>query len=108
LQIVETIERNVAAFRVPDLNLDTSAATGRMMLTMLGAIAHFLREMMLERHREGIAKAKAAWQVQGQGSHRPCQSCPDPSPTSCGRGTERDRPPSQHWRVYRVLAEAAG
>jgi DNA invertase Pin-like site-specific DNA recombinase len=30
------------------------------MLSMLGAVAEFEREMMLERQREGIAKAKAA------------------------------------------------
>ena len=29
------------------------------MLTMLGAVAQFEREMMLERQREGIAKAKS-------------------------------------------------
>jgi len=29
------------------------------MLTMFGAMAQFEREMMLERQREGIAKAKA-------------------------------------------------
>lgn len=49
-----------------DLNLDTSTATGRMMLTMLAAIAQFEREMMLERQREGIAKAKAAGKYRGR------------------------------------------
>jgi DNA invertase Pin-like site-specific DNA recombinase len=29
------------------------------MFTVIGAIACFERELMLERHREGIAKAKA-------------------------------------------------
>ena len=66
LTIVETIEAKGAAMRVLDLNLDTSTATGRMMLTMLGAIAQFEREMMLERQREGIAKAKAAGKYRGR------------------------------------------
>ena len=65
MQIVETIERKGAALRILDLNIDTSTATGRLMLTMIGAIGTFEREMMLERQREGIAKAKAAEKYKG-------------------------------------------
>jgi DNA invertase Pin-like site-specific DNA recombinase len=46
--------------------LDTGTATGKLMLTMLGAIAAFERELMLERQREGIAKAKAAGKYRGR------------------------------------------
>lgn len=56
----------VAVLRVLDLSLGTSTATGRTMLTMLGAIAQFEREMTLERQREGIAKAKAAGKYRGR------------------------------------------
>ncbi len=63
LQIVETIEAKGAALRILDLDLNTSTPTGRLMLTLLGGIAEFERSLMLERQREGIAKAKAA-QVQ--------------------------------------------
>lgn len=66
MQIVETIEAKGAALRVLDLSIDTSTATGRLMLTMIGAIATFEREMMLERQREGIAKAKAAGKYKGR------------------------------------------
>jgi DNA invertase Pin-like site-specific DNA recombinase len=66
LQIVETIESKGASLRVLDLNLDTATATGRLMLTLIGAIAQFEREMMLERQREGIAKAKAAGKYWGR------------------------------------------
>jgi DNA invertase Pin-like site-specific DNA recombinase len=38
---------------------DTSTATGKLMFTVIGAIATFEREMMLERQREGIARAKS-------------------------------------------------
>jgi DNA invertase Pin-like site-specific DNA recombinase len=38
--------------------IDTSTSSGRLMLNMLGAIAQFERELMLERQREGVAKAK--------------------------------------------------
>ena len=36
------------------------------MLTMLGAVAEFERTLMLERQREGIAKAKADGQFKGR------------------------------------------
>lgn len=58
LEIVDALEKKGVAFRVLNINLDTSSPTGKLMLTMLGAIATFEREMMLERQREGIAKAK--------------------------------------------------
>ena len=36
------------------------------MLTLLGGIAEFERELMLERQREGIAKAKAEGKYKGR------------------------------------------
>ena len=36
------------------------------MLTVLGAIAEFERDLMLERQREGIAKAKAEGKYKGR------------------------------------------
>jgi len=58
LSIVETLEKKGVAFKVLNINLDTSTPTGKLMLTMLGAIATFEREMMLERQMEGIREAK--------------------------------------------------
>ncbi len=46
--------------------MDTSNPTGKLMLTMLGSIAAFEREIMLERQREGFAKAKAAGKYKGR------------------------------------------
>ena len=46
--------------------LDTRTATGKLMLTVLGAVAEFERNLMLERQREGIAKAKAEGKYKGQ------------------------------------------
>ena len=37
---------------------ESDPAIGKLLLTMIGAIGQFEREMMLERQREGIAKAK--------------------------------------------------
>ena len=40
------------------LGTDTSRVMGKPLLTVIGAIGQFEREMMLERRREGIATAK--------------------------------------------------
>ena len=46
--------------------LDTRTPTGKLMLTMLAGIAEFERSLMLERQREGIAKAKAEGAYKGR------------------------------------------
>ena len=48
------------------MNLDTATPTGVLMLQVLGAVAEHERSMMLERQREGIAKAKAAGKYKGR------------------------------------------
>ena len=64
--IGERLEAKGVALRVLDQAIDTSASTGRLMFNMLGAIAQFKRELMLERQREGIAKAKAEGKYRGR------------------------------------------
>ena len=49
-------------------NIDTNTATGKLMLTMIGAIAEFERDNMLERQREGIALAKEKGKYKGRKS----------------------------------------
>ena len=66
LEIVETLQERNVDFRVLNINLDTSTPTGKLMLTMLGAIAAFEREMMLERQAEGIARAKKEGKFKGR------------------------------------------
>ena len=44
--------------------LDTTGAYGRLMLNMFSAFAEFERDLMRERQKEGIAKAKAEQQIQ--------------------------------------------
>lgn len=46
--------------------VDTSSPTGKLMLTMLAAVAEFERDLMLERQAEGITKAKAAGKYKGR------------------------------------------
>jgi DNA invertase Pin-like site-specific DNA recombinase len=66
LEIVDHLQQKNIAFKALNINLDTTTPTGKLMLTMLGAIAEFERELMLERQREGIAKAKAAGKYKGR------------------------------------------
>lgn len=64
--IVETIQDKGANLRIEAMGVDTSTATGKLMLNVLGSVAQFEREMMLERQREGIAKAKREGKYKGR------------------------------------------
>ncbi len=64
--ITETLKRKGVGLRILAMNLDTSTPTGKLMLNLLGSIAEFERELMLERQREGIAKAKAEGKYAGR------------------------------------------
>jgi DNA invertase Pin-like site-specific DNA recombinase len=66
LEIGERVKAKGADLSILNLGADTSTATGRLMFTVIGAIACFERELMLERQREGIAKAKAEGKYRGR------------------------------------------
>lgn len=66
VKITERLEAKGVALRILDGAIDTSTANGRLMLNMLTSIAQFEREIMLERQREGIAKAKADGKYKGR------------------------------------------
>jgi DNA invertase Pin-like site-specific DNA recombinase len=65
-QIVSKLKDKAVSLRILNLGLDTSKPTGKLMLNLLGSIAQFEREIMLERQREGIAKAKSAGKYRGR------------------------------------------
>ena len=44
-EIVEALEARKVGLRVLDLGLDTTNATGKLMLNVLGAVAQFEREI---------------------------------------------------------------
>jgi DNA invertase Pin-like site-specific DNA recombinase len=46
--------------------IDTRSPTGKLIITMFGALAAFERELMLERQKEGIARAKAQGKYKGR------------------------------------------
>jgi DNA invertase Pin-like site-specific DNA recombinase len=66
MQITAELEGKGAALRILNLGVDTGTPTGKLILTVLGGIAQFEREIMLERQREGIAKAKAEGKFKGR------------------------------------------
>jgi DNA invertase Pin-like site-specific DNA recombinase len=70
LAIVSRLEAKGVSLRVLSMSgtqsLDTSTATDRLMLSVIGALGQAEREAMLERQREGIAKAKAQGRYKGR------------------------------------------
>ena len=62
LVIVEKLTAKGVALKILSMGVDTSTSVGKLMLNVLGAVAEFERAIMLERQREGIAKARAAGQ----------------------------------------------
>jgi DNA invertase Pin-like site-specific DNA recombinase len=66
MEIIETLQRKQVAVRILNLGMDTQTPTGKLILTLLGGISQFEREVMLERQREGIAKAKAEKKYKGR------------------------------------------
>jgi len=67
LNTIETIAAKGAAFRsLKDTWADTTTAHGRLMLTVLGGLAEFERELIRARTSEGHARAKARGQSLGR------------------------------------------
>lgn len=70
LQLVEDLDRKQVSLRILDFgggsSVDTKSPTGKLMLTMIGAMAEFERSIMLTRQREGIAAAAAAGKYLGR------------------------------------------
>lgn len=66
LEIVELLEFKKVKLISNKENIDSSTPTGKLMLTMIGAINEFERTNMLERQREGIAIAKEEGKYKGR------------------------------------------
>ena len=60
------ISERGASLKVLDPSIDTSQPIGRLLFNMISAIAQFEREIMLERQREGIARAAAEGKYKGR------------------------------------------
>jgi DNA invertase Pin-like site-specific DNA recombinase len=64
--IQRRLDAKGVALRILSMGLDTSTPNGKLMVNVLGAVAQFEREIMLERQKEGIAKAKAEGAYKGR------------------------------------------
>lgn len=65
--IVKRIDTGGASFAcLQQGGIETTSSTGKLMLGVLGAVAQFERDLLLERQKEGIAKAKAAGVYRGR------------------------------------------
>ena len=66
LRIIEKLKnKNVKLVSIKE-QLDTSTPSGKLMVTMLGAIYEFERENLLERQKDGIAQAKKEGKYKGR------------------------------------------
>lgn len=65
-ELVSRIRSKKADLQILSLGIDTRNATGELVLNLLGSIAQFERSMMLERQREGIAKARREGKYKGR------------------------------------------
>ena len=64
--LVARLEAKGVALRILAMGIDTGTPSGKLMLNVFGAIGQFEREIMLERQREGVAKAKAEGKYKGR------------------------------------------
>lgn len=93
LSITKSLSEQGVILRVLSMQLDTGTPTGKLMLTMLGAIAEFERELMLERQREGVAKAKAEGKYKGR------------APTAQRRANEVRKLKAEGYAVSQIVAQ---
>lgn len=94
-QIMEALGARGVGLKIIDLGLDTTTATGKLMLNVLGSVAEFERAMMLERQREGIAKAKVEGKYLGR------------APKISGQA-ERIRDMAEQGMTKKAIADALG
>ena len=110
LTIIDTLERKGVALRILDFGgqaVDTKSPSGKLIVTMFGAVAQFERELLLQRQREGIAKAQAEGKYRGRAPTAMRQSskviemrAAGAKPTAIAASLNVSRA-----SVYRILAE---
>jgi DNA invertase Pin-like site-specific DNA recombinase len=66
IEIEDVLKKKGVALVIVSPSIDTATPIGRMMLGVLAAVAQFEREIMLERQKEGVQRAKAAGKYKGR------------------------------------------
>ncbi len=110
LNIIERIRAKGAAIYIGNLGRINGDPTGMLLLNVLGAIAQFERQMMLERQREGIAKAKSEGKYKGRAptARAKRDQVLTLAAEGLGRAEIARRVGMGERSVYRILAEAKG
>jgi DNA invertase Pin-like site-specific DNA recombinase len=110
VRIVGVLEQKGATLNILAMNLDTSTPTGRLLINLVGSIAQFEREIMLERQREGIAKAKGEGKYKGRAATARAKAAEVEMLRKIGKGPTEIAAQLGISRasVYRILAEASG
>lgn len=66
LSLVERLREKGVTVRILSMHLDSGNPTSMMMLSVLGAVSQWERDIMLERQRAGIEKAKSQGKYRGR------------------------------------------
>jgi len=78
LEIADRLTKKKIALKILNLGINTATATGQLLFTMIGAIAEFEGQLMLERQREGDCCSESGRQVQGASADRAPPGSADP------------------------------
>lgn len=110
LAIVARLEAKGVALRILDFGgsaVDTKSPSGRLIITMFGALGQFERELMLVRQREGIAKAKTHGRYRGRAPTARAKEAQMRELQASGLGATAiaDALKVSRASVYRILAE---
>ncbi|TFW11231.1 recombinase family protein [Brevundimonas intermedia] len=95
LGLVERLRAKDVTVRILAMHLDTGNPTSNLILTILAGVGSWEREIMLERQRAGIAKAKADGKYKGR------------APTARAKASEVLRLKAEGYTVAE-MAEAVG
>jgi DNA invertase Pin-like site-specific DNA recombinase len=107
VHIVERLEKKRVGLRILSKGVDTQTPTGKLMLNVIGSVAQFEREILLERQRGGIAKAKGEGKYKGRAPTARAKA--DDIRRLAGEGVTREQIAERLGigvsSVYRVLSE---
>lgn len=111
LSIIDQLERKGVGLRVLNFGgsvIDTQSPTGKMLITMFGAIAEFEISLMKTRQRVGIAKAKAEGRYRGRAptARAKVAEMKELAQTGLGARAIASRLGVSKASVYRLLSEA--
>ena len=109
VEITAELKRKGVALKIVDMGVDTSTPTGRLFLNVVGSIAEFEREIMLERQREGVAAAKADGKYRGRAptARRKAEQIRELAAQGVSKGEIARRLAVGERSVYRMLAASA-